>query len=148
MTNTLYDWTVDLFKNGVELFSNEQTITKNNIAIRRDCTKLKKCSIGIISAKDSRAWYDVCRLNCDVGTIIEDYDETKWNKLYTDVLTLVKLALTECLLKERQAKSAKVLLDILERRSKSEWGKESTKTATTTINKETNDIIVKFEVKE
>lgn len=129
MTNTLYDWTVDLFKNGVELFSNEQIITKNNTTIRRDCTKLKKCSIGIISAKDAHAWYDVCRLNCDIGTIIEDYDETKWNKLYNDVLTLVKLALTECLLKERQAKSAKVLLDILERRSKSEWGKEDSKVA-------------------
>lgn len=126
MTNTLYDWTVALFKNGVELFSNEQFIIKNNTTIRRDCTKLKKCSIGVISAKDSRAWYDVCRLNCDVGTIIEEYDETKWNKLYNDVLTLVKLSLTECLIKERQSKSAKVLLDILERRAKSEWADEKT----------------------
>ena len=127
MTNSLYEWTVDLFKNGVELFSNDQIIMKNNTTIHRDCTKLKKCSIGVISAKDSRAWYDVCRLNCDVGTIIEDYDENKWNTLYNDVLTLVKLSLTECLLKERQSKSAKVLLDILERRSKNEWsdGKQS-----------------------
>lgn len=145
---TLYDWTVDLFKNGVELFSNEQIIVKNNTTIRRDCTKLKKCSIGIISANDARAWYDVCRLNCDVGTIIEDYDETKWNKLYNDVSTLVKLALTECLIKERQAKSAKVLLDILERRSRTEWQKE-TKTTTVDINnKENNNMNITFRVVE
>lgn len=141
MANSLYDWTVALFKNGVELFANERVITKNNTTIRRDCTKLKKCSIGIISAKDSRAWYDVCRLNCDVGTIIEEYDETKWNKLYNDISTLVKLSLTECLLEERQSKSAKVLLDILERRAKSEWAEEKT-TKTAEIQK--GDETIKF----
>lgn len=40
-------------------------------------------------------------------------------------MILSKLSLTERLVTERHNKSAKTLLDILERRAKSEWGKDN-----------------------
>lgn len=119
---TLFDWVKDLFKDGVELYSDVRIMTQNNVTLQRDCSKLHKCSIGLISADTPEAWYTVCRLNCPVGTIIEPFDEC-WNSLYNDLLILTKLSLTERLVTERHNKSAKTLLDILERRAKSEWGK-------------------------
>lgn len=121
---TLIKWTENIFKDGVELFEDEHIITKNGVTIKRDCKRLKACSIGLISADTPEAWYTVCRLNCPVGTIIEPYDN-KWIDLYNDLLILTKLSLTERLLTERHNKSAKTLLDILERRAKSEWGKDN-----------------------
>lgn len=124
MTNKLYDWTKELFKDGVELFCNSKVIVKNGTTLNRDVTKLHKCSIGLISASTPEDWYNICRLNCEVGTIIEPFDE-RWNDLYKDMLLLVKATLTETLIDERNCKSAKTLLDILERRSKQEWAPES-----------------------
>lgn len=121
---TLFDWVKDLFKDGVELYSDVRIMTQNNVTLQRDCSKLHKCSIGLISADTPEAWYTVCRLNCPVGTIIEPFDE-RWNSLYNDLLILTKLSLTERLVTERHNKSAKTLLDILERRAKSEWGMPS-----------------------
>lgn len=120
MTNKLYDWAKEVFKDGVELFSDNKTIIKNSVTLNRDVTKLHKCSIGLISASNAEDWYNICRLNCDVGTIIEPFDE-RWVSLYNDMLLLVKATLTETLIDERNCKSAKTLLDILERRSKQEW---------------------------
>lgn len=120
MTNKLYEWTKELFKDGIELFSDTRIIVKNGVSLNRDVTKLRKCSIGLISSATAEDWYNICRLNCDVGTIIEPFDE-RWNDLYNDMLLLVKATLTETLIDERNCKSAKTLLDILERRSKQEW---------------------------
>lgn len=120
MTNKLYEWTKELFKDGIELFSDTKVIVKNGVSLNRDVTKLRKCSIGLISSATAEDWYNICRLNCDVGTIIEPFDE-RWNNLYKDMLLLVKATLTETLIDERNCKSAKTLLDILERRSKQEW---------------------------
>ena len=128
MANTLIKWTENIFKDGVELFEDEHLITKNGVTIKRDCKRLKACSIGLISTNSAEEWYNICRLNCEPGTIIEPFDE-RWNSLYNDNLSLVKLKLTQSLLEERFSKSAKTLLDILERRSKAEWGKESKMTA-------------------
>lgn len=125
---TLIKWTENIFKDGVELFEDEHLITKNGATIKRDCKRLKACSIGLISTNSAEEWYNICRLNCEPGTIIEPFDE-RWNSLYNDNLALVKLKLTQSLLEERFSKSAKTLLDILERRSKAEWGKESKMTA-------------------
>lgn len=121
---TLYEWVKDLFKNGVELFNDSIQIDSKGVVLNRDTKKLKECSIGIISSKDSKEWYNVCRLNCPVGTVIEDYD-SKWEELYNDVYTLVKLKLTQALIKERANKSARTFLDILERRSRDEWHKDT-----------------------
>lgn len=117
---TIYEWTKELFKDGVELFSDNKIIVKNGVTLNRDVTKLRKCSIGLISSSNSEDWYNICRLNCEVGTIIEQFDE-RWESLYNDMLLLVKATLTETLIDERNCKSAKTLLDILERRSKQEW---------------------------
>lgn len=121
---TLYEWTKELFKDGVELFSDVKVITKNGVTLSRDVTKLRKCSIGLISSATPEDWYNICRLNCEVGTVIEPFDE-RWAPLYSDMLLLVKATLTETLIDERNCKSAKTLLDILERRSKQEWAPES-----------------------
>lgn len=122
---TLLQWTENIFKDGVELFEDERQITsKNGATLKRDCKRLKACSIGLISTNSAEEWYNICRLNCEPGTIIEPFDE-RWNQLYNDNLTLVKLKLTQALLEERFNKSAKTLLDILERRSKAEWGKDT-----------------------
>lgn len=121
---TLYEWVKDLFKNGVELFNDSVQIESKGVVLNRDTKKLKECSIGIISSKDSKEWYNVCRLNCPVGIVIEDYD-SKWEELYNDVYTLVKLKLTQALIKERANKSARTFLDILERRSRDEWHKDT-----------------------
>ena len=120
MINKLYDWVKELFKDGVELFSDNKIIVKNGVTLNRDVTKLRKCSIGLISSSNPEDWYNICRLNCEVGTIIEPFDE-RWESLYNDMLLLVKATLTETLIDERNCKSAKTLLDILERRSKQEW---------------------------
>lgn len=116
----LIEWTREQFKNGIELFNNSITVVKNGVTLNRDVTRLRKCSIGLISAATAEDWYNICRLNCDVGTTIEPFDD-EWKALYKDMLLLAKATLTETLIDERNCKSAKTLLDILERRSKQEW---------------------------
>lgn len=140
----LLEWTKNIFKEGVELFVDERQITKNGTTIKRDCKRLKACSIGLISTNTAEEWYNICRLNCEPGTIIEPFDE-RWNSLYNDNLALVKLKLTQSLLEERFSKSAKTLLDILERRSKTEWSKD---TKQTSIKAESNGINLEFVIKE
>ena len=140
----LLEWTKNIFKDGVELFEDERLITKNGTTIKRDCKRLKACSIGLISTNTAEEWYNICRLNCEPGTIIEPFDE-RWNSLYNDNLALVKLKLTQSLLEERFSKSAKTLLDILERRSKTEWAKD---TKQTSIKAESNGINLEFVIKE
>lgn len=135
MNKNLYDWTVDQFKDGIELFADTRYITKNGTTLTRDVKRLRKCSIGLISASNAEDWYNICRLNCEVGTIIEPFDE-KWVSLYNDMLLLVKNTLTATLIDERNCKSAKTLLDILERRSKAEWAKD---TKVTEIKAESTD---------
>lgn len=119
----LLDWVKEQFKDGVELFSDTKQVTRNNVTLSRDCKRLRACSVGLISSKDAQEWYNVCRLNCEPGTIIEAFND-EWIAVYNDNLTLVKLQLTQSLLDERFNKSAKTLMDILERRSKDEWAKD------------------------
>lgn len=124
----LTEWVNDLFKNGPELWSDEKVMVNDKgIVVRRDTKRLRDCSLGLVSVSGPEEWYRICRLNCPPGTIIENYKEEEWTGLYQDMLSLVRNELTKALLTERGNKSAKVLLDILERRSKNEWGKEITK---------------------
>lgn len=126
---TLYEWTKDTLKNGPELFRTEVISTNDKgVMIKRDTTRLREISLGIISSNTPEEWYRICRLNCPVGTTIEDYSED-WIELYNDTLALVRNSLTKSLLQERASKSAQTLLDILARRDKDHWQKESTKTA-------------------
>lgn len=137
MTNTLYEWVKDLFKDGVELFSDEILITNDKgITIKRNTKLLRELSLGIISSNDSKEWYRICRLNSPVGTIIEDYNEYEWSELYDDMTALVRNRLTKELLKERGSKAAQTLLNILSKRDKGHWGEEqkSTQVKATTDN--------------
>ena len=122
---TLYEWVKDLFKDGVELFSDEIFITNDKgITIKRNTKMLRELSLGIISSNDSKEWYRICRLNSPVGTIIEDYNESEWSELYDDITALVRNRLTKELLKERGSKAAQTLLNILSKRDKVHWGEE------------------------
>lgn len=137
MTNTLYEWVKDLFKDGVELFSDEILITNDKgISLKRNTKLLRELSLGIISSNDSKEWYRICRLNSPVGTIIEDYNESEWSELYDDITALVRNRLTKELLKERGSKAAQTLLNILSKRDKGHWGEEqkSTQVKATTDN--------------
>lgn len=143
----LIEWTKEQFKNGIELFNDFRTIVKNGVTLNRDVTRLRKCSIGLISAATAEDWYNICRLNCEPGTIIEPFDD-EWKDLYKDMLLLAKATLTETLIDERNCKSAKTLLDILERRSRDEWNKDKfTEITASTAN---NDVPlnITFKVKE
>ena len=123
---TLYEWVKDLFKDGVELFSDEIFITNDKgITIKRNTKLLRELSLGIISSNDSKEWYRICRLNSPVGTIIEDYNESEWSELYDDITALVRNRLTKELLKERGSKAAQTLLNILSKRDKVHWGEDT-----------------------
>ena len=141
---TLIEWTESIFKDGVELFEDERLITKNCTTLKRDCKRLKACSIGLISTSTAEEWYNICRLNCEPGTIIEPFDE-RWNSLYNDNLALVKLKLTQSLLEERFSKSAKTLIDILARRDKDRWSDQAKKTE---VKASSNGINLEFIVRE
>jgi len=126
---TLYEWTKDTLKNGPELFRTEIVTTNDKgVIIKRDITRLREISLGIISSNTPEEWYRICRLNCPIGTTIEDYSD-EWIELYNDTLALVRNSLTKSLLQERASKSAQTLFSILERRDREHWQKESTKTA-------------------
>lgn len=122
---TLLEWTKDLLKNGVELWSDEALITaKNGSIVKRDVKVLRAVCLGIISSNNAEEWYRLCRLNCPTGTVIEPYYESTWKELFEDTTALVRNELTKCLLKERAAKSAQILLGILSRRDKDHWAEQ------------------------
>lgn len=127
----LTEWVHDLFKNGPELWTDEKVIVNDKgIVVRRDTKRLRDCSLGLVSVSGPEEWYRICRLNCPPGTIIEDYKEEEWAGLYQDMLSLTRNELTKALLTERGNKSAKILLEIMERRDKEHWAEEKvTKTA-------------------
>lgn len=117
----LYDYVKNMFSDGVELFQDKQVYTnEKGITLTRNTKRLRECSLGLISSNDAIEWYNICRLNCVPGTIIEPYED-KWDNLYQDMLILARNALLRALLSERDKTSAKVLLSILERRDASKW---------------------------
>ena len=128
---TLLEWTKDILKNGVELWSDEAFITaKNGSVVKRDVKVLRAVCLGIISSNNAEEWYRLCRLNCPAGTVIEPYYESTWKELFEDTTALVRNELTKCLLKERAAKSAQTLLNILSRRDKEHWSEDKGKSIT------------------
>lgn len=117
----LYDYVKTMFENGVELFLDKQVYTnEKGITLTRDTRRLREMSLGLISSNSSQEWYNICRLNCVPGTIIEPYED-KWDILYQDMLILARNALLRALLSERDKSSAKTLLTILERRDAIKW---------------------------
>lgn len=117
----LYDYVKTIFENGVELFSDQQIYTNDKgVTLTRDTRRLREMSLGLISSNNAIEWYNICRLNCVPGTIIEPYED-KWDMLYQDMLILARNCLLKALLSERDKSSAKTLLTILERRDAAKW---------------------------
>lgn len=144
---TLLEWVKDIFKNNdVELFNDEKTIVKNGMTIYRNVKNVHDLSLGIITANDAAEWYRCCRLHCPVGTIIEDFDPSVWNDLFDDVSSLVRNALVKTLLKERFAKSAKTLLDLMERRDKAHFAKEDQKISAKVTSGKQQNLSLEFTV--
>ena len=139
---TLYDWTREEIKNGPELLDDEIFVKSSKGAtIRRDTRRLREISLGCVSSNNAKEFYNVCRLNCPPGTVIEEYNEEKWIPLYEDMTLLCRNKLTRLLLDERSNKSAKTLLEILTKRDKEHWAEEKT-TKTAEIQK--GDETIKF----
>lgn len=144
---TLLEWVKDVFKNNeVELFEDEKTIIKNGMTISRNVKNVHELSLGIVTANDASEWYRCCRLHCPVGTIIEDFDHVVWNELFDDVSSLVRNALVKTLLKERFAKSAKTLLDLMERRDKAHFAKEDQKISAKVSSGDKQNVSLEFTV--
>lgn len=119
---TLIEWAKDIFRNGPELWYDEKTVTnEKGVSMKRDTSRLRECSLGLVSANTPEEWYRIVRLNCPAGTVIEEYAEDSWKQLYDDMLSLVRNQLTKALLTERNGKSAKVLMDILSKRDAEHW---------------------------
>lgn len=144
---TLFQWVKDIFKNNdVELFNDEITIVKNGMSIRRNVKNVHDLSLGIIASNNAEEWYRCCRLHCPVGTIIEEFDSAVWNDLFDDVSSLVRNALVKTLLNERFAKSAKTLLDLMERRDKAHFAKEDQKISAKVTSGEQQNLSLEFTV--
>lgn len=138
----LYDYVKNEIKNGPELLNDEVFITSSKGAtVRRDVKRLREISLGCVSSNNAKEWYSICRLSCPPGTVIEEYDETKWMQLFEDMTLLCRNKLTRLLLDERANKSAKTLMDILSKRDKEHWAEEKT-TKTAEIQK--GDETIKF----
>lgn len=144
---TLLEWTKDVFKNKeVELFDDEKIINANGMTICRNVKNIHDLSLGIVTANDASEWYRCCRLHCPVGTIIEDFDPAVWNDLFADVSSLVRNALVKTLLKERFAKSAKTLLELMERRDKAHFAKEDQKISAKVTSGDQQNLSLEFTV--
>ncbi len=124
----IFHWVGETLKNGVELFEEFQMIPDpdSGATVRRDTRKLREICIGIIGTDNARDWYRVCRCAAPPGVILEDFNEKRWENTYEDTLALVRVALTKALLLERDQRSARTLLDVLERRDSERWAKKDT----------------------
>lgn len=141
----LYDWVKDALKDGVELWSDDKLVTNaQGVTIKRDTRRLREICLGVISSNTAEEWYRICRLNAPVGTVITPYIDV-WEDLFNDTTALVRNELTKCLLKERAAKSAQTLLNILQKRDKDHW---SDNPKTTQIKAEGQGINLEFSIRE
>ena len=144
---TLLEWVKSVFKNNeVELFEDEKTIINNGMTIRRNVKNVHDLSLGIVASNNAEEWYRCCRLHCPVGTIIKEYNESEWNDLFDDVSSLVRNALVKTLLNERFAKSAKTLLDLMERRDKAHFAKEDQKISAKVTSGKQQNLSLEFTV--
>lgn len=118
MVKSLTEWAESALKD-IWLFSDQVEIKNaKGIVITRDVKKERELAIGLINANNAKELYDIARQVCPVGTIIEEYDEDFWTKLYSDKSKVINVHLTKALIDERLMKSAKYLLEVLSKRSK------------------------------
>lgn len=129
----LVDFAKKMFAKGPELWEDSVTVTTGNSTIKRDTARLRRCSLGIVSCNSADEWYLVVRREAPMGTSIEPYDADKdeWNHLFEETKVLVRADLTKSMLMERNAKSAKLLLDVMERRDPDHWSPKPKQTDVT-----------------
>lgn len=95
-------------------------------------------TVGLISTDSKESFAKLCFHYAPVGTIIDEIDD-EW---YETKLLAVRNMLTKKLLTDPRAKS---YIDILERRDKARWAKD---TKQTSIKAESNGINLEFVIKE
>lgn len=129
----LVDFAKKMFAKGPELWEDSVTVTAGTSTIKRDTARLRRCSLGIVSCNSADEWYLVVRREAPTGTSIEPYDEDKaeWDRLFDEMTVLVRADLTKSMLMERNAKSAKLLLDVMERRDPDHWSPKPKQTDVT-----------------
>lgn len=146
MSNVL-EWTKDTLKDGVELWNDDKVINQNGATLKRNTRRLREICLGVISANTAEEWYRICRLNAPPGTVIEPFIEDLWIELFNDTTALVRNELTKCLLKERAAKSAQTLLNILQKRDKDHWS-DNPKEKKVDVKADNNGMNVTFSIME
>ncbi|MCF0223529.1 MAG: hypothetical protein HUK20_04605 [Fibrobacter sp.] len=120
----LLEWCRDNLST-VYVFDDEVEIAmEHGGVLKKDTSRQRKLALGLITSNSPEEFYAVSRQLCPVGTIIKPYmDEAeRWAELYTDKLRMAEIVLTSALLDERKGPSAKILITLLERRSRRNWG--------------------------
>lgn len=101
-----------------------------------------KLTVGVLTTNSKEEFEKLCFHLAPVGTIIEPLDDD----YYEGQLLLARNYLNvRAISNDRETKR---LLDILERRDKEHWTKESSKTVEVKNNPTDNTMTIKFEVKE
>ena len=101
-----------------------------------------KLTISFLTTNDKQEFEKLCFALAPVGTIIEPLDDD----YYTSQLLLSRNYINvRAISNDRETKR---LIEILERRDKEHWSKESSKTVEVKNNPTDNTMTIKFEVKE
>jgi len=128
---TLLEYAKKLFAKGPELWE-DTVVTEDPTSktkIKRDTAKLRRCSLGIVSCETAAEWYLVVRREAPVSTVMVPYEDDKdaWDELFSTNRVLVRADITRSMLQERASKSARTLLDVMERRDPERWAKDPKK---------------------
>lgn len=138
---TVLKWAIATIKNGPELWNDYITVADpdSGATVRRDVRKLRDLSIGIIGCNDSQEFYRICRHHAPAGTVLEEYEPSRWAHTFEDFRALVRVELMKALLSEDNQKKAKLYLDILERRDAEHYAqKEANRSKKVEITTENN----------
>lgn len=144
----LLHWVREQVKAGPVLWADRIAVVdpESGATVMRDVRRLRELSLGVISCNDAKEWSRIARHCCPVGTILEDYNEARWANVYEDFKALVHNELTKSMLTEENASKAKLLLEVLERRDKEHWNKDTGKKVEVTNNPETKTTSITFQV--
>ena len=126
----LSDWV----KQNLPHISLERSLTYNGQTITISSINLELC-FGLLSTNDKKEFSKLCFNLAPLGTIIDELDDD----FYEGKILLMRNYLTKRMLTD---KNYKKYLDILERRSKNEWQKDTGKSVEIKKDKEDNVISI------
>lgn len=132
----LSDWLKQTFTH----ISLEKQLVKNGqtLVIPDICIEL---TYGLLSTNDLEEFSKLVFHLAPTGIVVDKIDPD----YYEGKILLLRNYLTKHMMED---KSFVKYLNVLERRDAKHWLKDTGKSATATINKDTNEVIVTFEVKE